>query len=220
MKLARRIKLAFGISIATAAWCAQPGTWRTAAWVTLIAMLAWCASPAQAATVYTCAVEVEVPFQNDAGAICGGSYAVLDESAVTASHAVLSCRGGSTVDGDPWSVCQNNGGYYGFIFPSSLLATDLVERDNTGTFGSATSFSFYVPDDPEPSGGSVLVAYCLDDPPPVGQPLSACTNVVWEEPLSAIPELTIEGALQILAAAGILWALAFGFRVIYNSMEN
>jgi hypothetical protein len=149
--IARRIKLAFGGSLAFAAWCAQPGTWRTAAWVVLIATLSWCATPANAATVYTCGSEIEVPFQNDAGAICGGTYAVLDESAVTPAHAVLSCRGGSTVDGDPWSVCQTNGGYYGFIFAESILATDLVERDNTGTFGIATGFSFYSePEEPPP----------------------------------------------------------------------
>lgn len=63
-----------------------------------------------------------------------------------------------------------------------------------------------------------LVAYCIDDPQPaLASDFSACTEVVWLEPPSIFPALTVADGMEIAAAAALFWAAAWAGRLLINS---
>jgi len=57
-----------------------------------------------------------------------------------------------------------------------------------------------------------------------GSVVDTCTAaggaVVWSEPASAIPELTLDGAALIGGAILALWATAYAFRVIARQIRE
>ncbi len=65
-----------------------------------------------------------------------------------------------------------------------------------------------------------LVAYCVDVPQPaLASDFSACTEVVWLEPPSILPALTVAEAMDIAAVAALFWAAAWAGRLLINSMR-